>query len=61
MTNLEIVWRNTMPVSQHSRRQSHHVGVAGTLYIMQEFVDDGALSYWTTVSALEVLPGGRAA
>ena len=29
--------------------------------ILQEFVQDGRLSYWTTLSDLEVVAGGRAA
>lgn len=61
MTTLEIVWRNPNPVCQHSRRRSSKHESDGTVYILQEFVTRGNLSFWTTLSALEMLAGGRAA
>jgi hypothetical protein len=60
-TTLEIVWRNPDPVRHQSRRHSSKRERDRTLYILQEFVTRGNLSYWTTLSALEMLAGGRAA
>jgi hypothetical protein len=61
MTTLEIVWRNPNSVRHHSRRHSSKHESDRTVYILQEFVTHGNLSYWTTLSALEMLAGGRAA
>lgn len=61
MTTLEIVWRNPNPVRHHSRRHNSKHERDRTVYILQEFVTHGNLSYWTTLSALEMLAGGRAA
>jgi hypothetical protein len=43
------------------RRHSLEKGSNHALYVLQELVDDGCLGYWTTISDLEVLVGGRAA
>jgi hypothetical protein len=57
----EIVWRNPNPVRPHRRRHSF-VGTSEHLvYIMQEFIEGGQYGYWTTISGLEVVPGGWAA
>jgi len=61
MAILEIVWRNPRPVRYHSRRRSCKRESNRSLYLLQEFVADGFIGYWTTISALEMLPGGRAA
>jgi len=61
MAKFEIVWRNPEPVKHTTRRQSLERGSNHALYVLQEFVDDGNLGYWTTISDLEVLVGGRAA
>jgi hypothetical protein len=61
MATLRIVWRNPDPVRHRSRRRSRQQENDRTLYILQEFVADGFFGYWTTISALEMLIGGRAA
>jgi hypothetical protein len=61
MAKFEIVWRNPEPVKHTTRRHSLERGSNHALYVLQEFVDDGNLGYWTTISDLEVLVGGRAA
>jgi hypothetical protein len=58
MTKFEIVWRNPEPVKHTTRRRSLESGSNHLLYVLQEFVDDGNLGYWTNVSDLEVLVGG---
>ena len=61
MAKFEIVWRNPEPV-KHTLRRRHSLekGSNHALYILQELVDDGNLGYWTTISDLQVLVGGRA-
>ena len=58
---LEIAWRNPSPVIRRVRQHS----LAGTgecaIYIQKEFVTEGQYGYWTTISELEVVVGGRAA
>jgi hypothetical protein len=61
MTDLKIVWRNPDPVRYRSRRRSCKQQKGRTLYILQEYMADGFFGYWTTISALEMLSGGRAA
>jgi len=61
MATFEIVWRNPEPVKHTLRRHSLEKGSNYALYVLQELVDDGCLGYWTTISDLEVLVGGRAA
>jgi hypothetical protein len=60
MANLEIVWRNPDEVRRHPRRHTP-LEKGRTLYILQEFVGNDDLGYWTTISELEVLAGGLAA
>lgn len=57
---LEIAWRNPNPVPRHRRRHSF-AGSDRSVYIQQEFVTDGEVGHWTTISNLEVVVGGRAA
>jgi hypothetical protein len=57
----EIVWRNPKAVSTYRRRHMLDDGSQRALYILQEFVGDGRFGYWTTISDLEVVAGGRAA
>ena len=57
----EIVWRNPRTVRSHRRRHTFERAGRRALYIQQEFVDDGRFGYWTTISDLEVVIGGRAA
>ena len=58
---LEIVWRN--PSRLRAQRRRHKVESAGeqTRYVLEEFVEDGQLGYWATLSNLEIVAGGRAA
>ena len=60
MTTLGIVWRNPS-VPAHRSRHTFERLAEGAMYILREFVRDGQLGYWTTISTLEVLVGGRAA
>ena len=61
VNTLEIVWRNPNPMCTHRRRHSFERGGEHARYILQEFVNDGDFGYWTTISDLEVVAGGRAA
>jgi hypothetical protein len=61
MTTLAIVWRNPNPVRHHSRRRNCKRESNRTCYIVEEFVVHRSLCYWTTISALEIVTGGRAA
>jgi hypothetical protein len=58
---VEVVWRN--PSRLRAPRRRHKVESAGQQrrYVLQEFVEDGFLGHWATLSNLEVLVGGRAA
>jgi hypothetical protein len=58
---LEIVWRNPNPLPAHQRRHNSEHTEERDLYTLQEFVQDGDLSYWVTISSLEVVLGGAAA
>ena len=60
-TTLEIVWRNPNPVRLHRRRHSFERTGERPMYILQEFVEDGLVGRWATISDLEVVAGGRAA
>ena len=60
-TALEIVWRNPNPLPVHKRRHNSEHTEERDLYTLQEFVQDGDLSYWVTISSLEVVVGGAAA
>ena len=57
---LEIVWRNSNAVRAPRRHNQEREGDC-IRYILQEFLYDGELGYWTTIADLEVVPGGRAA
>jgi len=58
---MEIVWRNPNAVRRHRRRHSFERAGERACYILQEFVEDGPTGYWTTLSDLEVVLGGRIA
>ena len=60
MTTLGIVWRNPTVPAHRQRHTFERLG-EGAMYILREFVRDEQLGYWTTISTLEVLVGGRAA
>lgn len=57
----EIAWRNPSPVCHHPKRRNFEREGERARYILQEFVMDGQIGYWTTISNLEVVAGGRAA
>ena len=61
-TKLEIVWRNSDRRSKRRRRR-HTFERQGDQahYVLQEYVADGCLGYWMTLSNLEVVAGGRVA
>jgi hypothetical protein len=58
---MEIVWRNPNAVRRQRRRHSFERAGKRVRYILQEFVEDGQTGYWTTLSGLEVVLGGRIA
>jgi hypothetical protein len=58
---LGIVWRNPNPVPVYQRRHNSEHTQERDLYTLQEFIQDGDLSYWVTISSLEVVEGGAAA
>jgi hypothetical protein len=58
---LEIVWRNADRRRHRRRRHTFERDGEHGRYLLQEFVADGYFSYWTTLSSLEVVAGGRAA
>jgi hypothetical protein len=60
-TKLEIVWRNPQRVCTSRRRHTFVREGEQGLYILEEFVSDGYLGYWSTLSNLEVVTGGRVA
>ncbi len=61
VTALEIAWRNPNPVYRHPKRHNFEREGERGRYILQEFVMDGQVGYWATISDLEVVLGGRAA
>ena len=58
---LQVVWRNPKAVAFHRRRHTFEQQNKRAFYLLQEFVEDGRFGYWTTISDLEVVAGGRAA
>jgi hypothetical protein len=60
MPKLKIVWRNPNRSRYHPRRYNP-LENDSALYIVEEFVGDEDLGYWTTISEFEVLAGGTAA
>ena len=58
---LEIVWRNPNPVCGGPRRHNREYAAESARYVLQEFVYEGHVGYWTTITNLEVVVGGRAA
>ena len=60
-TKLEIVWRNPQKLSTSRRRHKFVREDGQNLYILEEFVQDGFLGYWSTLSNLEVVAGGKVA
>jgi hypothetical protein len=58
MEKLEIVWWNSERVKHITRRHNLERRGSHALYVLQEFVHEGNLGYWTNISDLEVLVGG---
>ena len=58
---LEIVWRNPLRLCSSRRRHKFVRKGEQGLYILEEFVHDGYLGHWSTLSNLEVLAGGKVA
>jgi hypothetical protein len=61
MLTLEIVWRNPSPLQRRQRWEQVKQISGNARYVVQEFVSTSAGSFWTAMSSLEILPGGRAA
>jgi len=61
VTAMGIVWRNPNQVRRNRRRHSVERAGEHAIYLQQEFVQDGELGHWATISGFEVVPGGRAA
>ena len=61
VTTMGVVWRNPYQLRRNRRRHSVEHGGEHAIYILQEFVQDGELGHWATISGLEVVMGGRAA
>ncbi|PYV76234.1 MAG: hypothetical protein DMG97_04600 [Acidobacteria bacterium] len=61
VTTIGIVWRNPYQVRRNRRRHNFECAGEHAIYILQEFVQDGELGHWATISGLEVVVGGRAA
>jgi hypothetical protein len=58
---LKVVWRNPNAVGIRRRRHTLERQTERAFYLVQELVQDGRFGYWTTISDLEVVAGGRAA
>lgn len=61
MAELEIVWRNPKPSQRRQRWEQINQDSGTAHYLVQEFVSISEMSFWTTTSSLQVVPGGRAA
>ena len=60
-TNLEIVWRNPQPPQRQQRWEQVKQNFGMAHYVVQELVSTEAGSFWTAMSSLEIVPGGRVA
>lgn len=58
---LEIVWRNPKPPRRQQRWEQIKQDSETAHYVVQEFVSTSAGSFWTAMSSLEMIVGGRAA
>jgi hypothetical protein len=58
---LEVVWRNPSRLRAPRRRHKFESTGEQIRCVLQEFVEDGHLGHWATLSNLEILAGGRAA
>jgi hypothetical protein len=60
-TGLQIVWRNPAPLQRPRRWEPLANRPDAAVYLIQEFVTVGEISFWSTKLSLEVVRGGRAA
>jgi hypothetical protein len=60
-TTLEIVWRNPKPPQRRQRWEQIRQDSATVHYVVQELVSTSAGEFWTAMSSLEIVSGGRAA
>jgi hypothetical protein len=58
---LEIVWRNPKPPLRQQRWEQIKQDSEAAHYVVQELVSTSAGSFWTAMSSLEIIAGGRAA
>lgn len=58
---LEIVWRNPKPPQRRQRWEQIKQTSGTAHYVVQELVSTSAGSFWTAMSSLEIIAGGRAA
>jgi hypothetical protein len=58
---LEIVWRNPKPPQRRQRWEQIKQDSGTAHYVVQELVSTSTGSFWTAMSSLEIVPGGRAA
>jgi hypothetical protein len=61
MATLNIAWRNPQAIKRAPRKKTLDECSDHTLYILQEFVQDGCLGFWVKICNFEVLAGGRRA
>jgi len=60
-TTLAIVWRNPKPPQHRRRWEQIKLDSETTQYVVQELVSSSGGSFWTAMSSLEIIAGGRAA
>ena len=58
---LEIVWRNPKPPQRRQRWEQITQDSGTAHYMVQELVSTSDGSFWTAMSSLEIIVGGRAA
>ena len=58
---LEIVWRNPKRPQRQQRWEQIKLNSGTAHYVVQELVSTSAGSFWTAMSSLEIIVGGRAA
>ena len=59
--NLEIVWRNPKPPQRRQRWEQIKQDSGTAHYLVQELVSTLDGSFWSAMSSLEIVSGGRAA
>ena len=58
---LEIVWWNPKPPQRQQRLGQIKLSSGTAHYVIQELVSTSTGSFWTAMSSLEIIVGGRAA